>query len=353
MTNFMDDISLIDPTAVENTGPLYPVAQWLHGDTKMAAVGGVAHTGGIIIPSKYVADDQAPAPGWTRTNVSFSTGKSETVLAGQKPRLAVIRTRFRWFVNFNGVTTHYPRADYIADSGMRGHVQALCGVHGYDFPVIVTFKGTASREFERLLREFSQKTGEAASRLLRAKDPKARFPRFAFWMRLFPTPHVKIGQKGQESIVTPPGLDIPETLTEDYLSKTYVGRDNLMAYQQIFHDSADWGRAWDKPGAEESHEGGAVDPETGEIIDPIDDPARDAAPAPKAKDTRSDKERWLDFLAEHDLTRTEIKATFGTELVQTWLTRNPGETLDTAMQKVLDRKYPDGPEPPPAQNELF
>jgi hypothetical protein len=348
MTNFMDDISIIDPSTVEQGGPLYPVAQWLNGDLKMAAAGGVAHTGGLIIPTKYVPDDLAPPPGWTRTSVAFSSGKSDPVLASQKPRLAVIRTRFRWFVKANGIETHYPRAAYVADRNMRGHVQALCGVAGYDFPVIVTFKGKASQEFERLLREFSQKTGEAVTRLLRSKDPTARFPRFAFWLRLYPMPHVKVGQTGQESVVTSPGMDLPPAITEDYLSKTYVGRDSLVAFQQLYRDSAEWAAAWGKPSveADEHYEPGAdVNMDTGEIIPP-------KAAAPKA-DTRSDKERWLDFLAEHDLTRTEIKATFGTELVQTWLTRNPGETLDTAMQKVLDRKYPDGPEPPPAQNELF
>jgi hypothetical protein len=105
----------------------------------------------------------------------------------QKPRLAVIRTRFRWFVVYNGVTTYYPRSGYQADSGMRGHVQALCGVHGFDQPIVVTFKGKASQEFERLLRRFAQKVQEAAHRVTReapgglAANSQNRFPRFAFY----------------------------------------------------------------------------------------------------------------------------------------------------------------------------
>jgi hypothetical protein len=266
--NFLDDLDVVDHSTVETTGPAYPIAQWLHGDPKLAAAGGVAHTGGIIIPSKYLDDHTAPAPGWTRTNVAFSSGKSETVLATQKPRLAVIRTRFRWFVVYNGVTTYYPRSGYIADSGMRGHVQALCGLHGFDFPVVVTFKGKASQEFERLLRDFSQKVQDAAQRLLRDKNSNgqaARFPRFAFYMRLAPGPHVKVGQKGQESIITPPVLELPNAITEDYLSKTYVGRERLMALQQIYHDAAEWGTAWDRPGAEETLDGFELEPETHEL----------------------------------------------------------------------------------------
>lgn len=273
--NFIDDIDIVDPTTIEVTGPLYPVAQWLHGDPKLAAAGGVAHTGGIILPAKYLDDGIAPAPGWSRTTVGFSSGKSEAVLAAQKPRLAVIRTRFRWFVVYNGVTTYYPRSGYAADSGMRGHVQALCGVHGFDFPIVVTFKGKASQEFERLLREFSQKVQEAAYRLTRenergaaarvAPNSQNRFPRFAFYMRLAPGPHVKVGQKGQESIITPPVLEMPSAISEDYLSKVYVGRDRLQEFQQAYHEAADWAAAWDRPGAEETLDDHDVEPAVTEL----------------------------------------------------------------------------------------
>ena len=270
--NFVTDLDIVDQTTVEAAGPAYPVAQWLHGDPKLAAGpglagsdrasgAGVAHTGGIILPDKYLDEGVAPAPGWTRTTVAFSSGKSEDVLAAQKPRLAVIRTRFRWFVVYNGVTTFYPRSGYVAESGMRGHVQALCGLHGFDFPVVVTFKGKASQEFERLLRDFSQKVQEAAYRLSREKATAGRvtgasqnrFPRFAFYMRLGAGPHVKVGQKGQESIITPPVLDLPGAITEEYLSKIYVGRERLLDFQQTFHDAADWSAAWDRPGAEETN----------------------------------------------------------------------------------------------------
>jgi hypothetical protein len=255
---FLDDLDVVDSSAVEAFGPAYPVAQWLHGDPKLASAGGVAHTGGIILPVKYLDEGAAAPTGWTRTSVAFSSGKTETVLAAQKPRLAVIRTRFRWFVVYNGVTTFYPRSGYVADSGMRGHVQALCGLPGFEFPVVVTFKGKASQEFERLLREFSQKVQDAAYRAAREKQggnghaSAGRFPRFAFYLRLAPGPHVKVGQKGQESIITPPVLDLPAAITSEYLAKIYVGRERLQDYQQVFHDTADWASAWDRPGAEET-----------------------------------------------------------------------------------------------------
>jgi len=258
--DFISDLDIVDQATVETTAPAYPVAQWLHGDPKMAASGGVAHTGGIILPAKYLDDNVAPAPGWARATIAFSSGKSEAVLAAPKPRLAVIRTRFRWFVTYNGVTTFYPRSGYVAESGMRGHVQALCGIHGFDFPIVVTFNGKASQEFERLLRDFSQKVQEAAYRLTRERsatngvspNSQNRFPRFAFFMRLAPGPHIKVGQKGQESIITPPVLELPSVISDEYLSKIYVGRERLVELQQVYHDAAEWASAWDRPGAEET-----------------------------------------------------------------------------------------------------
>jgi hypothetical protein len=272
--HFIDDLDIVDESTIETTGPAYPVAQWLHGDPKLAAAGGVAHSGGIILPGKYLDDSVAPAPGWTRATVAFSSGKSESVLAAHKPRLAVIRTRFRWFVVNNGVTTYYPRSGYVADYGMRGHVQALCGVHGFDFPIVVTFKGKASQEFERLLREFSQKVQDAAYRVLReangaptrvAPNSQNRFPRFAFYMRLAPGPHVRVGQKGQDSIITPPVLELPSVVSEDYLSKIYVGRERLQAFQQVYHEAAEWSAAWDRPGAEETLDDHDLEPAITEL----------------------------------------------------------------------------------------
>lgn len=247
--SFVTDLDAVDPTTIEQSGALYPVAQWLHGDPKLAAVGGIVHTGGIILPTKYVDESIAPPPGWSRTTVAFSSGKSEDVLACQKPKLAVIRTRFRWFVIFNGVASYYPRSAYIENSGMRGHIQALCSVPGFDFPISVAFKGKASQAFEKILKEFADKTSTAAAKMVKGNKP-ARFPRFAWYMKLSAAPHVKVGQKGQESIITPPTLDLPTVLTDEYMGKIYVGRDKLIEYQGYYHGAAEWVAAWDRSGAE-------------------------------------------------------------------------------------------------------
>ena len=35
--DFISDLDIVDQATVETTAPAYPVAQWLHGDPKMAA----------------------------------------------------------------------------------------------------------------------------------------------------------------------------------------------------------------------------------------------------------------------------------------------------------------------------
>ncbi|MGH2521932.1 MAG: hypothetical protein ACRDH2_05455 [Anaerolineales bacterium] len=265
---FLNDLDVVDESTIELPGPTYPVAQWLNGDPKLAAAGGVAHTGGLILPLKYLDDNLTPTAGWTKTTVAFSSGAAEEVLAAQKPRLAVVRTRFRWFVVYNGVTTFYPRPGYVSDAGMRGHLQALCAVHGFDFPVMGTFKGKASQEFERILREFTQRLQDGMQRAARDNvqsgylPANRRFPRFAFYMKLAAGAHVRVGPKGQDSLITPPTLDLPRELNDDALNKLYVGRERLIELQNLYHEAAEWAAAWDKPGAEETFEEHDAEPET-------------------------------------------------------------------------------------------
>lgn len=247
--NFAADLDIVDPATVEQPARLYPYGQWLNGDPKLAAAGGVAHTGGLILPVKYLEDDLSPAPGWARATVAFGSGKSEMVLAATKPALAVIRTRFRWFVNRGGQTEYFPRAEYKDGAGMRGHLQALCAVFGYDFPVVFTFTGKASQVFEVMLREFATKVADAAAKATRppagAPAAKARtFPRFAWYMKFQAGPHAKAGQRGQESIITPPESLLPALLDPTYLAKIYVGRERLLELQQVYHESAEWAAQW-------------------------------------------------------------------------------------------------------------
>jgi hypothetical protein len=66
-------------------------------------------------------------------------------------------------------------------------------------------------------------------------------------------------------VITPPVLEMPSVITEDYLSKIYVGRDRLQAFQQIYHEAAEWSAAWDRPGAEETLDDHEIEPVATEL----------------------------------------------------------------------------------------
>lgn len=229
---------------VNDAAPLhFPIAQWLHGQPRLAALGGVPHTGGVVLPAKYLPEG-VTLPGWTRRPVNFESGQREDALSAARVAIAVLRTRFRWFVRQEGVQAHFPRAAYESGRGMRGHLQVLCAVYGHPDPIVITFKGKASQQFETLQRDFAGKVLGPANR---AAPAGQRLPAFAFWMTVVPGPHTKAGAKGQESIITPPSLDLPDPVSDEYLQRVYVGREALLRFQALWHESEPWAALWDRP----------------------------------------------------------------------------------------------------------
>lgn len=53
---------------------------------------------------------------------------------------------------------------------------------------------------------------------------------------------------------------------------------------------------------------------------------------------KSDRQRYDDFCAEHDITAADIEAGLGTKTVQDWLKATPGATLDNAFEQILTAK---------------
>lgn len=242
------DFDVVDPNAAEQIVPVYPVAQWHNGQIALKALGGVQFTGGVVLPVKYLSDGFS-LPGWTTERITFRSGKEETALAAQKVTLAPIRARFRWFARQGNETAYYPRHAFVMGANMRGHLQVLAAVNGGSGPVVITFKGKASQSFEVLLKDFGLKVVQAANR--NAPTGKA-LPRYAFWMNISPGPHAKAGSAGQESVITLPTLGLPGQITPEYLRSLYVGRDNLIRFQELYREAEPWVAAWEKNGAEQA-----------------------------------------------------------------------------------------------------
>ena len=240
------DFDAVDPNAVEQTVPAYPVAQWHNGQQALKALGGVQYTGGVVLPAKYLADGFT-LQGWTRERITFRSGKEETALTTNKVSIAPIRSRFRWFVRQGSETAYYPRHAYAMGANMRGHLQVLAAVQGASEPVVITLKGKASQAFEALQKDFGTKVVQTANR----EAPKGKeLPRYAFWMSIAPGPHAKAGGSGQESMVTLPALALPADISREYLRSLYVGRENLIRFQEWHQESVAWVDAWEKSGVE-------------------------------------------------------------------------------------------------------
>lgn len=249
MMNHSDfDFDVVDPDTAERSIPVYPVAQWHNGQQALKALGGVQHAGGVVLPKKYVSEGSR-FPGWTEERMTFRSGREETALTAQKLVMSPIRTRFRWFARQGTDTVYYPRSAYVMGAHLRGHLQVLAAVKGANAPIVVTFKGKASQTFEALLKDFSGKVVQTANRTA----PKGKaLPRCAFWMSVSPGPHTKAGSPGQESFITPPTLDLPAEISRDYLRSLYVGRDNLIRFQEWYREAEPWIAAWERTGVEQT-----------------------------------------------------------------------------------------------------
>ena len=235
------DFDIVDPDAAEQSVPTYPIAQWYNGQQALKPMGGVQYTGGVILPAKYLTGGLIP-DGWTTGEVTFRSGKEETVVTTQKIVFAPIRTRFRWFVKQGDETIYHPRNAYSPAVNMRGHLQVLSAVHGADEPIVITFKGKASQAFESLIKDFDIKVMSVANH----KAPKGKpLPRYAFWMTIVPGPHSKAGNAGRESLITPPTLVLPDIITREYLLSCYAGRENLERAQEWYRQADTWASAWD------------------------------------------------------------------------------------------------------------
>lgn len=235
------DYDIVDPDAVEQSIPSYPVAQWHNGKPGLKSVGGVQYSGGVVLPAKYLPSGLM-IDGWIMEEMSFGSGKEETVLATQRIVLAPIRTRFRWFVKQGEEIIYYPRHAYSSGTNMRGHIQVLSAIRGIDELIVVTFKGKASQAFEALIKDYDTKVVHTANRTAPKGKP---LPRYAFWMTIIPGAHSKAGKTGQESIVTLPTLALPADLTREYLLSCYVGRDNLIRFQEWYRQADTWVSAWE------------------------------------------------------------------------------------------------------------
>ena len=232
------DFDAVDSTAVDEMALSFPSVQWVNGKKALRQVGGIAFTGGFFFPYEQAGQD-AVIPKWERTTRTTGTGKDIEGLGAHLAGITVIRYRRRWTREEDGRMVWRPWGAY--EPGFRGHMQAVGFIKGHPSPVCFTWRGNAIQNVISVLREQASKVLAVANR--EAPEGK-KLPLYAFWMGVKAGPHEMVGG-GQQSEATLPQIALPKEVTPEHCRQQYVGREILIASQQLYHELASWVTAWD------------------------------------------------------------------------------------------------------------
>jgi hypothetical protein len=216
---FMDDEFRPDQ-AFAGT-PSYPLLQWNHGDPRMAAAGGVLHKGGFAIPKDRLNGQELAM---SEGELVHSGGRTTPCYFAEELSLAIIAERFNW-ERYNGDGQTEPLDEY--QPGAHGRYRALVLVKelgaAQQTPFMLTLRGTASRDFMAIVKQYRDKVLAPAGRL--KGQP---LPHYAFYITVKAGDFETVGQSGRESTVTLPVADIPEPAADRQgllaqLNACYIG----------------------------------------------------------------------------------------------------------------------------------
>lgn len=231
----------IDPQAQDVRSEVYPYVQWVNGDKKLSKVGGVAYTGGFAYPVEQ--DSSIRFDGWKADSLTFDNGEM-AVLATKQSRFAVIRSRFCWFKREGKNIIRFARNEY--QPGLRGWLQALVVIPGYDGLVMLTLKGMVAESFNRAMDAHWSRFVSVANRTA----PQGRkLPQYAFYAELRAGAFKTVGS-GEKSEITPIELVLPEKIERQALVNAYIGKERLIQFQEYWRSTKEWKEAWDKGGEE-------------------------------------------------------------------------------------------------------
>lgn len=266
---WLDDIDTIDQESVETLGTQYPWIQWVHGDSRLAKLGGVPHTGGWFMTAEhgFTAEE---LPDWEPGELTHQEGETTEGFFARDLTIAVIRYRRAWRVTKGGRADLYDWREYdravaeAAASGghVSGRTQILVGVRGLEElgPLVLTMRGSVSKAFmpsrsgdESVLNAFQRCVIAPANTLNRKRGKKAMWPFRAFWLAVGPDRDAKgapiytsVGQGSEKSTVTlPVALGLDEKLDPQALGQRYVGSELLAQFSEWWDEADTWAHAWD------------------------------------------------------------------------------------------------------------
>ena len=219
---------------------MLPLVIWRHGKVQMKQLGAtnINYTGGFFFGYEAAGND-AQIELWS--DASFAGDKDEVKgLGAAMADISLVRARRRWFKD--GETRTEFRAWNNYEPGMRGHVQYVGFIRGYDSPVTFSFKGLLGQAIEAIQREHMSKVVSLVNRTA----PKGKgLPPYALWVRVKSGKHEKVGSGREQSEVTMPVIVLPPNVDIAFARGRFVGNAMVQRMQDLYVEASDWAREWD------------------------------------------------------------------------------------------------------------
>ncbi len=258
--SWLDTANDIDQSTIEVDQKSYPFIQWVNGDRKLRAAGGVPYTGGWAMQCTHM--DVETLPGWTRGELEHGAGTTECWFK-RDLTVALIRSRKAWTVTARDGTTQlfaWDQYDAARTLGQpRGKLQVLAFVQGLDpvlhGPFMLTLKGSYARAITDTLIPLLNKQVIGVANAANAKrGVKARFPYRAFWVTIGPDREVSgeprfttVGKApNTQQVVLPVALGLADKLTMQDVARLFVGAELLRMATAVFEEAETWATALTK-----------------------------------------------------------------------------------------------------------
>lgn len=264
---WLDAVDDVDQGTVEQDSQQYPFAQWVHGDKKLAKVGGVPYTGGWFMNAAQGISLEE-LPGWEAGELIHEQGDSTEGYFVRDLTVAIVRTRRCWRVRDGDRTSLFAWDEYDravgsipTGGGLSGRLQVLVGLQGLEGlgPIVLTMGGSVSRAFapsrqgDSVINTFRRAVLTPANAANRKRGKKALWPYRAFWLSVGPDRDDKgdpiyatVGDKGAQATVTlPVALELHDKMSLQEIGQRFVGRELLELYSAWHEDAEAWATAWD------------------------------------------------------------------------------------------------------------
>lgn len=268
---WLDAVDDVDQSTIEEDAQQFPFAQWVHGDKKLAKVGGVPYTGGWFLNGAQgigIDELQGEPCAWEAGELIHEQGDSTEGFFCRDLTFAAIRSRRCWRVRDGDHTVLYSWSEYDralaavpAGGGLSGRLQVLVGLQGREGigPIVLTMGGTVSRAFspsrqgDSVINTFRRSVLTPANAANRKRGKKALWPYRAFWLSVGPDrddkgepTYTTVGSKGAQHTVTLPiALELHDKMTLQEIGQRCVGRELLEMFGAWYENAETWATAWD------------------------------------------------------------------------------------------------------------